>query len=85
MPEITNRVLRTFLSLTTPENKWSPLIQSELVSSIAPGIVSIGLDEILSFDVPLKLSVELSAVLPDNLNSLCNHFFTRLRRGFGIF
>ena len=79
MPEITNRVLRIFLNLTGTETDRSPLIQTEMVSAVAPAMITIGLDEILAFDVPLKLSVELSAILSDNVNSLCNHFFTRLR------
>lgn len=80
MPEITNRVLRIFLNLTGTETDRSPLIQTEMVSAVAPAMITIGLDEILAFDVPLKLSVELSAILSDKVNSLCNHFFNRLRK-----
>jgi hypothetical protein len=78
LPEISQRIFRIYFLLSSLEFGDKILIQSELLKTLEPVLVGIGLDELLGFDVPLKLSIQLTAVLPDNINSLCNHLYARL-------
>lgn len=78
LPEITQRLFRIYLFLSDVDFAGQTLIQFEIFNAMEPALARIGLDELLTFDIPLKLSIELSADLPDNINSLCNHLYTRL-------
>ena len=78
LPEITQRLFRIYLLLSDMDFTNQRLIQIEIFNAMEPTLAGIGLDELLNFDIPLKLSIELSADLPDNINSLCNHLYARL-------
>ena len=46
-----------------------------IMKSLSDSISKIGLDELQNFEPTLKLSVDYSDVLPDEINSLINHSF----------
>ena len=74
-PQISGSILSIFFNLVAGKDSFPELLIYSVMQSISKSISKIGLDELQQFRTTLKLSVEYSDVLPDEINSLVNHSF----------
>ena len=75
VPQISGSILTIFFKLVSNKNDFPEVLLYSIIKSLSDSISKIGLDELQNFEPTLKLSVDHSDVLPDEINSLINHSF----------